>query len=241
MADVPRCPSFLELDRHALGASEPTCAAHVQTCERCAAYLDRLRQPVAVPAWAKELALPTSLAAPAARGWRHILQGWRGLVAGGGTVALTALLVVVILAPPALHSFQDEPRTSPKSGVPTVALYVKRGESVALWDGQRALIPGDRLRLKLIPDGFEQVVVATVDRGEARPLYRGAVAPHDEAFLPTSWKLDDSPGPNLLAVVFSQKPLGDAELVAAVREQRRAGGIWTTLLVLPTAGTGSPR
>lgn len=225
MVDTTSCPSHLELARLAAGVSGSPFAAHVQSCQRCSSALARLHQPVAVPDWARALA-PSDQP-----GW---VFRWRWLVA----VSAGALAVLVVVSLP--------PRPAPEpfiaaKGAPSVAVYLKRGDSVTLWDGQRRMLAGDRLRLKVIPEGFGQVAAVAIVDGAFKVLYRGAVPPGVESFLPASWKVDQTPAPNHLGVVFSLTPLGDAELEAALRDERRSDVVWTTSFSLsPSSPTGSP-
>ncbi len=225
MVETTSCPSHLELARIAAGVSGSPFAGHVESCQRCSSGLARLQQPVAVPDWAR------GLAEKGQPGW--VFQ-WRWLVAA--TAGVLAVLVVISLPP--------RPPTEPSitaKGAPSVAVYVKRGDSVMLWDGQRRMLPGDRLRLKVFPEGFGQVAAVAIVDGAFKVLYRGAVPPGVESFLPASWKVDVTPAPNHLGVVFSLTPLGDGELEAALRDERRSDVVWTTSFVLsPSSPTESP-
>ncbi|MFP2924478.1 hypothetical protein ACLESO_04535 [Pyxidicoccus sp. 3LG] len=54
-----RHPSFLELDRAALGLRSPSLEQHLQACSECVAYLGRVTQAEPVPAWARALGTDT--------------------------------------------------------------------------------------------------------------------------------------------------------------------------------------
>ncbi|MEZ4240559.1 MAG: hypothetical protein R3F59_31270 [Myxococcota bacterium] len=100
-------------------------------------------------------------------------------------VALAALLVLV----------RPAPYVGTKGG-PTVEVWTRRGDEVARWDGA-PLHPGDSLRLRVDPGPHRRVTVLA----GADVLYAGAV--DGPGALPTSWRLDDAPGPERLRVVLS--------------------------------------
>jgi hypothetical protein len=66
-------PSFLELDRAALGQGAPLTADHVKGCPRCQAHLKTLEEPIAVPAWATALRRPQTERKPS--WWALVLLG----------------------------------------------------------------------------------------------------------------------------------------------------------------------
>jgi hypothetical protein len=110
---------------------------------------------------------------------------------------------------------------------------VKRGASISLWDGRAALEPGDSLRLKVVAEGFRHVVVATPgpDRRGLVTLYAGPVAATGSELLPTSFRVDDSPGPERLTILLGRKRLTPAEL-ARISPGTRTSDLWTIELVL---------
>ena len=190
-------PSFLELDRAALGVALPqTTQAHLAQCERCSAHLKRLAD--APP-------LPPSVRVRAAQprpptGWLSRLGGappW-GLLGA----AVAALLVVMVSTPREVGPALSE------KGLPSVQLFIKRGAQVWPWDGASLIVPGDLLQLQVAPSGFSYLQIL----GESGVLYRGALEPGAARRLPMSWRVDDSPGPERLTVVLSRLPIPDAQL-----------------------------
>src|SRR5439155_8785211 len=136
-------PSFLELDRLALGSADPQAAAHIESCETCRAQVSRVQQAPPVPAWVGNLGSAKS----SRRTW------WAGSVG-----ALAAIALVLIVATPR-RGRNGDPGAK---GAPSVAVYVKRGDVVSLWDGHAPFASGDALRLKISPQGFGRVAVASV-------------------------------------------------------------------------------
>ena len=206
-------PSFLQLDRMVLGSADPEVAAHVVDCDRCRAHLERVRQQVPVPAWLGDLSRARR------RMW------WLGAI--GALGAAVALLLVVRPSQP------DDPGAK---GAPSVAIYVKRGESVALWDGSAPFAPGDALRLKISPQGFGRVSVASLQPDGVTELYSGAVNARGESMLPASWTLDTAPGPEVLLLVFSKAPLTADGLRRVAAQLPRTTEIWATRLTLTKSG-----
>jgi hypothetical protein len=114
-----------------------------------------------------------------------------------------------------------------KGAGPAIALYLKRNHEVRAWDGRESVEAGDSLRLEIAPAGYDYVVVATpgaeASAPSGAPLYAGAIDPAHPTLLPVSWRVDDSPSPEVLEVTLT-----------------RAGSTpWRTRLVLPK--TSHPR
>lgn len=212
-------PSFLELDRHALGVGVPATADHVTGCSQCQAHLQKLEQQLPVPAWAHDVS----------RSRRFRWLGAPQLVALGACAAAVAVAVAVLPRPHAEGEIGVK-------GNPSVAVYIKRGERVSLWDGRSPLRAGDSVQLKVAPEGFRRVVVASIEGGAAKELYAGPVAARDATLLPESWTLDAAPGPEALLVVFSNTPLSPDELNSALARLPRTRELWTTRLPLTKMG-----
>jgi hypothetical protein len=153
----------------------------------------------------------------------------------GAAAAAGAAAVILASPKPRPHDMTILPGTLVAAkGSPSVALYLKRGEQVSLWDGHAPVRPGDRLRLEVAAEGLGHVLVAAPG-GFAQPLFSGAIDPKKPALLPTSWLVDDSPGSESLLVVLSAEPLSADEATAAVAAHQRDGRVWTTELTLPKA------
>ncbi|WP_373049281.1 hypothetical protein [Vulgatibacter sp.] len=201
-------PSYLELDRHALGEYSAAVEAHVGSCPRCSAHLASV-QPTeaALPAWARQ-APPRRFRLPRFR-WIG------GFALAGATAAATLLLLPAPVEPP--------PYVAPK-GMPSVALYVLRDGRTTLWNGTEPLRPGDRIRLKVAPEGFAWLAVSTrAADGSFGTLHHARIDPAVEYLLPESWRLDDAPGPERIHVALDAAPT-DPE-----------GAAWTTTLEIPKA------
>lgn len=196
-------PSFLELDRLALGEASATTRSHVEACPRCSAHVARVDMPVALPAWVAEVDTPR-------RPWR--LRWLGGFVAAGAAAAAA----VAILAP------ADRPAYVAAKGMPSVAVYVLRDGHTALWNGSDALHPGDRIRLKVAPEGYRWVAVsAFAPDGTQRLLHAAALDPAGDYLLPESFRLDAAPGPERLHIAL------DARAVDPAR------AAWRTTLEIP--------
>ena len=208
-------PSFLDLDRLALGDSDPRVAAHVEDCATCQEQVFRVRQPAPMQPW---------VAAIGARSRRR-RTWWLGAIAG---VASVASVVAINARRPA-----DDRGAK---GIPSVALYVKRGEAVTLWDGHAAFAPGDALRIKISPQGFQRVAVAAVQGDTVTELYAESLSARGESVLPPSWTLDATPGPDALLLVFSHAPLSEEALRRAAAQLPRTNDVWATRLTLEKIG-----
>lgn len=215
MTDGPtNHPSFLELDRGALGSVSEELRRHLDACPTCRAYAERLQQPLPIPAWVRDEAARSG---PAAR-----VRAWLGPLAA--LVAAAAVFAVVLPL--------RKPWVAAK-GQASVALYLKRGEQVSLWDGRSRVRPGDLLRLQVVPEAQEHVLVAvSAASGGLEVLYQGSVAPRRETLLPESWRVDDTAEPETLVVALSAKRLDLEALRRAMESSARASDLWMTVLTL---------
>jgi len=130
-------PSYLALDRHALGETSPAVAAHLENCEACRLHLQSVRDPVEVPAWLDEEVPARS------RSW----------------MPMVALLAAGALA---FVQFAPEPYVEQK-GDPVVSVYVLHDGDVSTWDGGTVKV-GDSLRLGIVPGGYSHVSVRSQGR-----------------------------------------------------------------------------
>ena len=198
-------PSFLALDRHALGIKVPEVEAHLPGCEQCAGHVARVSQPAPVPQSLGETVKP--------RPFWTLRMAW--------VFAPVAVMGVAVLALPG-----DEARSK---GTPGLAVYVRHGSQVSRWDGKSSLAVGDALQLEVSPAGFPHL---TVLQPGGTTLYEADIDANKALLLPQSWTLDAAPGPERITVVFSYNPLSSAELgqlVAVPRSSR----LWTVPLVVP--------
>jgi hypothetical protein len=214
-------PSFLALDRAALGDMPEEVRAHLASCPRCAGHVDALGRPPPVPSWAVALAHePPRTASLLAR-----LAPW-------GVAALAAGLALVLWVPRATETL-PAPRAGLRSkGSPAVALYVKTGDAVRLWDGEAPVAEGDLLRLKVMPEGFRWLTVAAADGGSWQVLHEGPVPERGETLLPTSWRVEPGEQPEQLLVVLSHAPVPASSLAPLHEEPARTEALWVLPLTL---------
>jgi hypothetical protein len=201
-------PSFLQLDRFALGSGSQEISEHLRDCQMCNAHFGRCALPVAVPAWVRELPKP--------RRWR-----WSFLALALSTAAAVGIVVLP----------QRHPEVTAK-GSPSVAVYLRRGERVSLWDGVQPLQAGDAVQLKVQSFGYSRITVGAIESGKVQTLYEGAAQAGAATLLPQAFTLDGGPGGEALLVVFSSGPLSPEELRAARESQRRDSRQWATVLDL---------
>ncbi len=223
MTAPPRHPSFLELDRAALGLRSAELDQHVETCARCGAYLARvMTRSEPIPAWARTPPTPDTRVG----GWRAWLpRAWPVLA----TAAVAAVLAVVVVVPESPG--RDGPAYIGSKSVPAVAVYIKRGEQVFVWDGRAPLVPEDLIRLKVASTEHGYVTVAGAP--EWAVLFAGPLSAEAETALPTSWRVDAAGSEEVLRVIFSTEPLPADETVRLFSEAPRTDNLWTTELRLP--------
>jgi hypothetical protein len=221
-------PSFLALDRLALThAADAATREHTDTCAICSEYVGSIRNGADVPG---EVLRPR---ASVQRIWRRLAAA--AIVAGAGAALFVGLKLAT--TPPS-------EQYSTVKGQPAVALYVKRGEQVFLWSSERHVMPGDRLRLQVAPDGFSYVTVLAKPSGHAgerlEPLYAGAIDPRAPTLLGVAWRVDDAPGNEALVVVLSRAALDERALSRALREEPTADDMWVQHLELPKSKEPEP-
>lgn len=185
-------PSFLQLDRHALGANLPGVAEHISSCEVCAKYVESLAPRAEAPAWAIG-----STARP--RRW------W------------PAALAASILAAALYFGTGYPPPYVGLKGAPNVFVYVKRGEEIARWSGA-AIRAGDALRLGVDGAGFDHVAVLA---GEEKQLVHRGPLERGEVLLPFSLVVDEFGDLESITVVLGKRPLADDELSRAGDDLQR--------------------
>jgi hypothetical protein len=205
---TPAHPSFLALERHALGATRPELAAHLAACASCAAYVaDAAPSAAPVPAWARE-------AKPRRTSW---LTPFRSL--GLAAAVAGVVLVGVNLSRPRAPDGDGVDGYIGTKGAPGAWLFLKRGDDVHVWNGNEPVVAGDLLRFKVQGAGFAHVGVFAVvpePPGYAR-LYDGVLAGAQALSLPSAWEVDARSGDETLLVVLSAAPVapGDVAGLAA--------------------------
>ncbi len=174
-------PSYLALDRHALGVTSPEIEAHLRECERCRAHFDTLAQPLPEPEW-----LETTVGSRRSYLW----------------IPAVALLAAGVLA-----FVRIAPETTPyigTKGEPVVSVYVLHDGVVVPWEGEPIAV-GDSLRLGVRPEGYDHVSVRSGDA----VLYADALDGSGEILLPRSWRVDDEGSHESLVVVLDDEPIDD--------------------------------
>jgi hypothetical protein len=223
-------PSFLELDRIVLGVSDRGVAEHARSCPDCRGYLERLGDAPRVP--------PAILALGRPSRWRRwlALPDWRPLTFAGAAGALAAVALVVMLPggaaepPVAPVTAGSGPAYVAAKGLATVAVWVKHGEEIRLWDGVGALAPGDRVQLEIEP-GPDHRWFALVAGDQHTRLAVGELEPERRHLLPRSFVLDGAPGPEELVVLLAPEPLPDHRLAEAASGAEP--GVKAIRLVIP--------
>lgn len=203
----------LAMDRPGGGEREAA-EAHAATCPRCRAELEgvasaRARFQARVFPRTREAVVARAASLPSR--WR--LAWPLGLVAAVGAAAV--LLVVAPAPDPELRA----------KGASLAAFALRDGKVFEVAErGQ--LRPGDRLRFVARGGGAAFVLVASVDGRRSVSVYYPSTAlpPGAQATeLPDSILLDDAPGPERIFAVFSDRPVPQAEVVAALRGLAEAG------------------
>jgi hypothetical protein len=203
--------SMFELDLYfATQASDARIEEHIASCERCVAYLTELD---ALQASAPLLAMRG--AAAQARSRRSRPRAIR-LTLAAGLAVLGAAIALLVTSP------EGEPAAVAVKGSPAVQVLVRRGEETRTWDGSSPVQPGDALGLRVACEEFTHVAVA-VAAGEARGRWSHlsqGVCPSAGAALPFTLVVDDEPGSERLAVVFSRARLDPRALDEAIEARR---------------------
>ena len=204
-------PSFLQLDRLLLGSDDPETAAHLKECDDCRTHVGRCEMPAPVPSGTRERATRSVL----------LIRLRRWLLGVSGAALVTMLIGMAVRRAPI-------PDLVTAKGSPSVAVYVKHGDAVSLWDGSAPLSPGDGVQLKVAASGFSRVTVASLAASRVVELYAGDLEARGETTLPRSWTLDAEPGPEVMLIVFSRFPLSSSELQTVRDGLPRTPRLWST-------------
>lgn len=176
-------PSFMTLDRAALGDVDAEVKAHLEGCAACRDHV------------AKSSVAPDDLAL--ARVQRRAADASRARRPTPPWIAAAAAVVIAVSAMLFLQKPAQDTLIS--KGAPSVAVYVRRGDTVFLWNGKDTLRSGDMIRLRIVPEEARYVTVAG-QSGES--LYKGELAP-PETTLPIAWRLDEKGDAERLRVGFA--------------------------------------
>jgi hypothetical protein len=256
-------PSHLELDRLMLGAARSAgTAVHVSACARCRDHLDGLRLEAASPPPAglrERIQAGPALAPKRAGMLDRAFAGWRarwpvGVAGAAGLAAAVAVAVMTVRAdlwpPDRSHQpdsaepagqQQPAPVYVASKGLPSVWIYVKRGEDLTLWDGQRSLEPGDRFRIKVDPQGHTYAQVFSREAPDAAlvPIYGDRVPGDAVTTLPAAWQLDRRSGRDSLVVVLAARAITAAEVRRFV-EQGPPPDVWLRQFDLRPVAPAAP-
>jgi hypothetical protein len=224
-------PSFLALDRAALGDMTEEVRAHLASCPPCAGHVDALGRPPPVPSWAVAL----SHEPPRAPSLLARLAPW-------GVAALAAGLALVLWVPRDTETLRAPMAGLRSKGSPAVALYVKTGDAVRLWDGDSPVAEGDLLRLKVMPEGFTWLTVAAAEGDSWQVLHEGPVPERGETLLPTSWRVEPGEQPERLLVILGHAPIPAESLAPLHEAPTRTETLWVLPLTLskPSSEPVSP-
>lgn len=214
----PHSVSSFALDAYvADGRRDAAISEHLATCDRCRAYLAELDAIAAEPppAWNR--------AATRTPRWRKFT--W--------AIAPIAAAAAALLFLPRTH----DPYVGAK-GAPAVQAVVRNAQGARIWDGRAPLRAGDAIALRASCAGFARVSVAVPgDRGWNRVYESACLADAStEAPLPFTLVVDDAPGTERVAVLFSAAPLDDASMTRALADTERSRAAWVVPLVFPKAG-----
>ncbi len=221
-------PSYLELDRFALGAPGTlTTTAHVGACDRCRRHVESLREAPPIPPGLRDRLASPAASAPvsAVRRWLAWLRGPRiGAVGLAGAVAIAALLWVARESHPPRIEYDGA------KGLPSVWIYVKHDNDLALWDGERPLEARDRLRMKIDPQDLTHVDVFTRDEAAGAgsplaPIFDGRLQPGAVTTLPAAWQVDGNSPRESLIVVLSRDGVSAREAQRFLHDGAPAG-VW---------------
>jgi hypothetical protein len=159
-----------------------------------------------------------------------------------GVAALAAGLALVLWVPRTTETLPGPMAGLRSKGSPAVALYVKTGDSVRLWDGESPVAEGDLLRLKVMPEGFTWLTVAAADGDTWQVLHEGPLPERGELLLPTSWRVEPGAEPERLLVVLGHAPVPSESLASLHEAPMRDESLWVLPLTLskPSSQPASP-
>ena len=239
MSPAPFHPSYLELDRFALGVpTQETTAAHVAACAACQSHLASLAyvapaSGLTLAAGAGEAASLPSNQASVAHGKATSVEPCPRPLSGRRrfTWAATGFALAATVGLAWLGNQGEVARYDTAKGAPSTAVHVKHQERVTLWDGS-PLAAGDSVRIEVAPEEFEYVAVFSLeDDDRLVELYAGRVKTHASTLLPKAWKLDDTAEPERLAVFLSHARLSvrAAEILLRRRDPHE---VWVERITL---------
>src|SRR4051794_923857 len=172
--------------------------AHLDECERCRLRFDRLRQEREAFA---QRARPAAFA-EAVFARKRPRRWWWGLLVPA------AALLALLMWPGGGERVKGEPAAA--------ELFVKSGEGTARFDPERRYQAGDALQVVVSAARALQLTAVDVEGEKTTVLAREAVAPGKHK-LDRSFVLDAGAGDERMVLLFTDKPLDDAEAEKAAR------------------------
>ena len=224
-----RKPSYLELDRHLLGEARSERAERA-LAEDPGAQLHREALEAErgiVPGWVREQAERAEHA--------RKRKLWPRLLWLSPALLIAGALAVIHPTPGSGPSSERAPfGYVGRKGVPTVGVFIRRGERVFLWDGSSALEAHDAIRLQVAPAEFRHVSLFALDpRGRLKRLAEQPLQPHLEVLLSGAWQLDAAPDSERLLIVFSASQLPRDSSLEGLETLAGRGELWITRLLFP--------
>jgi hypothetical protein len=128
---------------------------------------------------------------------------------------------------------------APKSA-PAVQVLLHREGRTTIWDSVTPVRPRDALALRVACEGLARVsVLVPPSSGSAWTRVSEGVC-MEAGILPFTLVVDDQPGDERAAVVFSRTMLDEQSARTSVEQKTRAGDVWTVELVFPKSSEVSP-
>jgi len=220
---VTRCASELALEAHLFDPARSRVRTHVASCGSCRSRLARMQQEgeefrrFVEPRTIERVV--TRVQAPAARGWKRVLQL---LVPAGGLAAAAAALLLLSPRPPSDYM-------GAKGTALSLQVFVGSAEGVReLADGE-SVPAGSLLRFRVATGQPCQLWLLSADAlGAVSRLYPPdgdrPAAVTGGTTLPGGVALDGQAGPERLYAVCSPDPLPLAAVLAATRSAAAGGG-----------------
>lgn len=206
--------SALMIDALALDALDHDTAAHVRahlaSCARCSG--DQKDTAELREQFARSV-LPRGLPMRPPRRWAWL------------TVPMVVVAVLII----ALWGRPERRDELAIKGDASWQVFANRDDQTFAVRDETELVPGDRIRFVVLPDGARYLLVASVDGGGAVTIYypyngeRSAAIEGDRFELADSIVLDDAPGPERIYAILSDHPVA-AAIVTAHLHELAAGG-----------------
>jgi len=221
------CPSRIELsswEAHPEPARPPGLAQHVGSCERCSAILADISD-------ARAFLLGSEPSEAAVRAARIILETARQRRSPRRWLRFLAPVILVPAAAALLLFVRPSSHGDGVKGRLIVETYCKRGDSVFDATDGGDYLQGDQLRFAYTQDrpGF-LLVFGVDDTGTIFPYYEEnrlvgvAAQAGARVFLPGSVELDGHKGWERMYVIWTDSPLADGAVRAAVASALSAAG-----------------